>query len=238
MIGIYCITNKINNKKYFGQSTNIEERKKHYFNYGDFPNDHLKNAFNKYGKENFEFKIIKYCKEKYLDRFEKLYIRTNDTMNPNKGYNKEAGGNLNKHLSEETKRKISESCTGKKLTSETRKKISKSKSGEKNPNYGNPNNYTHSKETRKKISEAHIGKTLSEEHKKKISENHADFSGKNSGKWKDYPRIIKYGKNKYGKQQYTIKYNGKIFGKSVYKEKLCEKWYSKYPDIELVDETS
>jgi group I intron endonuclease len=110
--GLYCLTNKINGKKYFGQSINIEKRKKKYFNYGDFPNDHIKNAFNKYGKENFDFKIIKVCKEKYLDRFEKLYIRINDTQNPDKGYNKESGGNPNKTLSEETRQKMSEAQYG------------------------------------------------------------------------------------------------------------------------------
>lgn len=203
MIGIYCITNKVNNKKYFGQSTDIKEREKHYFNYENFPNDHLKNAFNKYGKENFEFQIIKCCKEKYLDRFEKLYIRINDTMNPNKGYNKDSGGHLNKHHSDES-----------------RKKMSESRKGEKNPNYGNPRNYKHSEETIKKM-----------------KKNHPDFSGENGQNWKDYPRIVKEGISKNKKQKYKIMYNGKKFCESVYKERLYERWYDKYPDIELIDET-
>lgn len=144
--GIYCITNKVNNKKYFGQSIDIERRKKAYFNYENFHNDHLKRAFNKYGKENFEFQIIKCCEKKYLDRFEKLYIRIYDTMNPDKGYNKEAGGNLNKDLSEETRKKMSENNAryweGKTLPDEIRKKISDKHTGQK-----------HTPETCKKISE-------------------------------------------------------------------------------------
>lgn len=109
MIGIYCITNKINGKKYIGQSVNIESRKRdHFHNHKNKHNDHLKNSFNKYGSENFKFEIIKICHKKYLDRFEKLYIRIYETTNPNKGYNKDSGGNLNKHRSDETKEKISE----------------------------------------------------------------------------------------------------------------------------------
>lgn len=96
MAGIYCITNKINKKKYIGQSIDLEEREKDYFERGTFPNKHLKNAFKKYGKENFEFEIIKCCKVEYLDRLEKLYIRVNHTRNPKQGYNKKIGGNLNK----------------------------------------------------------------------------------------------------------------------------------------------
>lgn len=202
MISIYCITNKVNGKKYFGQSINIEQREKDYFNYGRFPNDHLKNAFNKYGKENFKFEIIKCCKEKYLDRFEKLYIRINDTTNPNKCYNKDSGGNLNKHLSDETKRKISENL----------------------PDYSGKNNNM-------------WGKKHSPETRKKIGENRRNYSGKNNPNWKDYPRIVKGGKSKNGKQNYIIIYNGKSFTESIYKEKLYKKWYDKYPDIELIDET-
>ncbi len=133
--GLYCIINKINKKEYYGQSTDLERREKEYFNYEQFPNDHLKNAFNKYGKENFKFEIIKVCKEKYLDRYEKLYIRIHNTQNPKKGYNKDTGGNLNKHRSEETKKKLSKAHTGKTLSEETKQKISKKTSGKNNPSY-------------------------------------------------------------------------------------------------------
>ena len=258
--GLYCITNKINGKKYFGQSTNIEERKKHYFNYNRFPNNHIKNAFNKYGKENFEFKIIKVCKEKYLDRFEKLYIRINDTQTPKKGYNKETGGGLNKHHSEETKKKISESKKGTTLSEETKKKIgeknkgktlseeTKKKVSENNARYWEGK--TFSKEHKKKLSEANKGKTLSEETKKKISEANKGktWEGKPLSKehkkklseanLKDYPRIIKGGKTPQGKQKYSIRYKGKKIMTSVNKETLYKKWYDKYPDIELIDENN
>ena len=66
-----------------------------------------------------------------------------------------------KHHSEETRQKLSEALKGKHLSAESRKKISEAKKGENNPNFGKPawNNGKHlSAETRKKISEAKQGK--------------------------------------------------------------------------------
>lgn len=211
MIGIYCITNKVNNKKYFGQSTNIEKRKKAYFSYRRFPNDHLKNAFNKYGKENFEFEIIKCCKEKYLDRFEKLYIRINDTMNPDKGYNKDSGGHLNKHHSNETRRKISKN-NGRYWKGKTHSEKSKKKMSKNNARYWEGKN--HSEETKKKVSENNAryweGKTFSEEHKKKMSESSAKYNIWNIN-FVDYDKRAMF-KNNGGnkpKKAFRLKYNKK-----------------------------
>ena len=78
------------------------------------------------------------------------------------------------HHSEETRKKISESKTGKHPSEETRKKMSEAQTGEKNPWYGKHL----SEEHKKKLSEAQIGekshwfgKHHSEESKKKIREN-------------------------------------------------------------------
>ena len=72
---------------------------------------------------------------------------------------------LGKHLSEETKKKISDARKGKPKSSETRKKMSEAKKG---------NKYAlgckRSDETKKKMSESKKGKLISEEHKNKISE--------------------------------------------------------------------
>lgn len=53
---------------------------------------------------------------------------------------------------------------------------------------------------------------------------YAGLKGSDSVKWKDYPRIIKYGKNK-GKQRYAIQYNGQTLKISLYIHKLY-KWFS------------
>lgn len=69
--------------------------------------------------------------------------------------------------SEETRRKISETETGKIVSHETRKKISKSCKGHVPPNKGIP----HSAETRKKISE-NTRAAMTDEARKKCSEAH------------------------------------------------------------------
>jgi hypothetical protein len=68
--------------------------------------------------------------------------------------------------SEETRKKMSDSHTGKPLSEETKRKIRESKKGEKNPMYGKE----FSEEHRKRLSDSKKGKTFTEEHKKKLSD--------------------------------------------------------------------
>ena len=59
--GIYQIRNVINNKVYIGSSIEIYWRwsnHKYMLKRGNHSNIYLQNAWNKYGEENFEFKII------------------------------------------------------------------------------------------------------------------------------------------------------------------------------------
>lgn len=92
MIGIYKITNKINNKVYIGQSINIEKR------WGE----HKRNAFNskthtyyyplyssirKYGLDNFTFEIIEECLIKNLTEREQYWIEYYHSLDGNYGYN-------------------------------------------------------------------------------------------------------------------------------------------------------
>lgn len=91
--GIYYIKNNINNKYYIGQSVNIKHRKQHHFaelRHNTHRNVYLQNAFNKYSENAFEFKLIKACKPRYLNRFEKMYIKIYDSYN--NGYNLTEGG--------------------------------------------------------------------------------------------------------------------------------------------------
>lgn len=95
MIGIYKITNKINNKVYIGQSKDIEKRwKEHKFgcfnkNISDY--DSKKNrAFRKYGIDNFCFEVIELLDELLLDEREKYWIQYYDSVN--NGYNTSYGG--------------------------------------------------------------------------------------------------------------------------------------------------
>ena len=148
--GIYEIFNIINGKSYVGQSTNITQRlskHKSELRHNKHQNLHLQNAWNKYGEHSFLFNILEYCNIDELDDIERYYINIWNLTNNQYGYNVESGGNLNKTLSTETKRKISEAHKGKTPSEETRKKLSDNNArywqGEKR-----------SGETRKKISES------------------------------------------------------------------------------------
>jgi len=151
---IYCISNKINNKKYIGQNIekDIHERWKSHLKKGSNCR-YLKYAFQKYGKDNFNFEIICICFDNDCDKYEEEYMKKFNTIVPN-GYNLREAGNNGNH-NEQTKKKISESLTlhHSKLSSEQKQKISDKRSGKNNCNYG---------------------KKFSEEHKQKISNNRKD----------------------------------------------------------------
>lgn len=56
--GIYCIENKINNKKYIGMSRDIKRRwseHKTELNTHTHVNQYLQSSWGKYGKDNFDF---------------------------------------------------------------------------------------------------------------------------------------------------------------------------------------
>ena len=108
-------------------------------------NTYLQNAWNKYGRKSFRIYPIEsfelsqkdsITKEK-LDELEEYYIKKFDTFE--NGFNLTTGGEKCKMspLSEEAKRKIGEknkiNMLGKKLSDETKKKMSESHKGDKNP---------------------------------------------------------------------------------------------------------
>lgn len=144
---IYCYTNKINNKKYIGQTkTSLKERA------GKKGNAYEScilfwRAIEKYGWESFTTQIIKKSLTlKESNYWEEFYIKKYKTINSDYGYNIRIGGN-NSLFSEETKNKLSKIHKGKQIgkdnsmygkhhTSEARKSISKKNSGELNANYG------------------------------------------------------------------------------------------------------
>lgn len=162
--GIYCILNLVNSKYYIGSAIDVKQRKRRHFSdlkLNRHPNQHLQNAFNKYGESNFSFFVLEYCSKSELLSIEQYYIDLMDACN--KGYNirSKAESNLGLIHSEESKRKQSESRKGK-------------YSGSNSPKYGKHL----SEETRNKISKTLTGKHLSEETKRKISESN---KGKHTG---------------------------------------------------------
>lgn len=107
---IYMIRNKINNKIYFGQTSEKNGIDRRYKNdiIKHTHNTHLKSSLIKHGIDNFE--VVKefdvaYSKEE-LDKLEVMYIKIYKTTDSNYGYNKKNGG-ANGKLSDETKLKLS-----------------------------------------------------------------------------------------------------------------------------------
>ena len=86
---IYLITNNINQKKYVGQSICPKDRFKAHCRKCKEYTSLISKAINKYGKENFSFKIIGWF-EDYNEK-EQEYIAAYKTLAPN-GYNIAIGG--------------------------------------------------------------------------------------------------------------------------------------------------
>ena len=98
MVGIYKITNQINQKTYIGQSNDIERRfsqHKSPYEQKRFSEKPLYKAFAKYGIENFTFEIIEECSVELLNEREKYWISTLHSLIHQNGYNIIAGGEGN-----------------------------------------------------------------------------------------------------------------------------------------------
>lgn len=103
---IYKIENIINEKCYIGQTIqNLDKRKsQHICNANKGYNFTICNAIRKYGKENFNWTIIKECNNrKELDEKEKYYIEFFNSYK--QGYNMTLGGDFNPMFDEEIKKR-------------------------------------------------------------------------------------------------------------------------------------
>lgn len=145
--GIYKIVNLANNKFYIGSSANIEERwAKHrlLLSADDHINQHLQNAWNKYGEDNFEFLILERVQKDHLLDVEQDYLDLTFCYEREIGYNKARFANS--------------PMKGRKHTQEAIEKIRKASTGKR-----------HSDETKLKISSANKNRIVSQESKKKMS---------------------------------------------------------------------
>ena len=109
---IYCYTNKINGKKYIGQTINPQLRYNAHRSSYQNPKDKEQNsllhrAFRKYGFENFQYEILVKDIDSIdvLNELEIYYIKKFNCKTPN-GYNVEDGGkNCNKPKTLEHRKK-------------------------------------------------------------------------------------------------------------------------------------
>ena len=103
MIGIYKITNKINNKCYIGQSTNIERRWQEHLAKIPIGTQVLYQAIRKHGYTNFTFEILEECSIDLLDQREVYWSVQYNSLVPN-GYNMvECGGSSHGEYNQNSK---------------------------------------------------------------------------------------------------------------------------------------
>ncbi len=142
---IYKATNNINGKVYIGQTiSDIDLRKRKHAERAKRGEGHyFHNALRKYGENNFYWMVLNECYDiDTLNQLEEYYIACYDSINRENGYNLESGGK-NYIVSDETKKKLSESKSGenhwnwgKKHPPETIEKMRQVKLGKNNPMYG------------------------------------------------------------------------------------------------------
>lgn len=187
---IYKATNKFNKKGYVGQTTQtLEERIKQHFNRAYQRHERDGYVFNypfycairKYGVDNFEWEIVYVVATGNLNLFEVWSIAKHETyVDFGKGYNVTIGGEgtIGLHLSDETKKRMSDSKKGDKhprfglhLSDEQKKHLSILNKGKK-----------HTEEAKKKISQNRKTKKHSDETRKRMSEDKMGAKNPFSGK--------------------------------------------------------
>jgi group I intron endonuclease len=111
MIIIYKILNKVNGKKYIGQTSSLLKYRWNRHLKSNSGCLALKNAIVKHGAESFEISIISKCDSPdQANHREEYYIKIFNTLSPN-GYNLLKGGN-NRGLADEVRKKISKTLLG------------------------------------------------------------------------------------------------------------------------------
>ena len=153
MIGIYSITNKINDNKYYGSSKNIDRRLKAHKNElrrGIHRNPRVQNSWNKYRENSFEFKIELEVFKPFIHWIENIYLPFG-YFNISKDATKGGMGMLGRHPTAETREKMSIAKKG---------KIRIQKPEEIAKRIGNQwrRGYKHSEETKRMMSLTRKGK--------------------------------------------------------------------------------
>ena len=137
--GVYCIKNTANGKVYVGSAAYVYDGQRtarslhirlrdhvYALDRHQHANVHLQRAWDKYGKDSFEFYVLQEVSSGGdLLESEQTWIDQLKSADPQYGYNicKTAGSSLGRKHSPETKEKLRLLSTGRKHTPETRAKI-------------------------------------------------------------------------------------------------------------------
>lgn len=211
--GVYKITNIENGKYYIGSSVNLKTRlsqHKSKLNKNTHHSKHFQFAWNKYGKDKFEYSIILYCSADNVLFYEQFALDVYEPTNAKKGYNtsQKAGNTSGVKQSEDQKKNHSKFMKGRpawnkgiKMSEDQRIKLIGHSIGRIPWNKGIPI----SDEQKKKQSDKMKGRespnkgkvcpnkggTISEEHKLKIS-----IANKGKSSWKKGKSMSEYEKEK------------------------------------------
>ena len=167
---IYKTTNLINNKIYIGQ----HKAQKFSLNYKG-SGKMLREAFSKYGKENFSVVLVEECStQEDMDSKEMYWISYYNSTNTDIGYNISIGGIYNtftgRQHNESTKQKMRDAKLGIEFSQEHKENISKGKKGHI---YSEERNFKISKTLKERdVHVSHKGHSMSEEAKQKIRDWH------------------------------------------------------------------
>ena len=234
---IYMYINKINNKRYIGQTIDFNRRHKEHINTSYNKNQKGYNspfhkAIRKHNINNFDVIILRenLSNQCLLDLYECYYIKKYDTLAKNKnGYNVSDGGYGGNKLAgktEEEKEKIFNDEKRNKKISDALKGVPKTKEHKEKQSEIMKNKYKHNKhhmygkhlseETKQKIRDAHKGKTCAEETKQKISKSNKNrkFSDDHKEKISEQLKGKNKSKKSIEKRIKTIKEKDLLKGKN------------------------
>ena len=149
---LHIVHSSCGHDKYYVGITSASTKRRWGKDGNGYKNQIFYRAIEKYGWENIEHIILeKNLSECEAKELEKEYIKKYNSFNKEYGYNLTLGG---------------DGSVGREVSNETRRKISNSLSGEKHPMYGKH----HTEEYKQYMREINIGKKMSEIDKKKLSD--------------------------------------------------------------------
>lgn len=191
--GVYMIENIVDTNIYIGSSKDVDSRIRSHFkglNANKHHSIYLQRAFNVYGKDSFDSKLLITChpdmllfyEQQFIDQWKPVYNMSGIAGRPEMTDHTKMSisiANKGRKLSVETRNNISKARTGRVTSEETKLKLSKLSKGIKkswlsermmgkvSPMKGR----TQSDHARQLLSDINKGKVLSAEHKGKISKS-------------------------------------------------------------------